>query len=329
MSNPPLPQACGSLNIMEFSGMSMGKHGHVAAREVVGEVVVKGAETGFLPSRDRLCLIDKAVLSTPGKNCTIKICHSAFTPQKTLLTRFTIFDYRGIIFPVTVMQGAFLFLLKSRLSVCASHDCDKHEKQQVGGFSIGASMKTNRRLTYKKRWKELIEIYGARCYYCRKEAATTIDHVVPYSWDAVNDIENLVPACALCNAIAGDKMFEDVEQKRQYILSQRAKRSNMRAVCVECLLPFTYRAHSPSMFLCAECYDLEYPGDHYSESPEWHRWIEQLRHAGIAAEAHRKMRARMSKVERKARDEKLEVLIDEYSYIVDTDDEFAEMLMVC
>jgi hypothetical protein len=185
----------------------------------------------------------------------------------------------------------------------------------------------NRRTTYKKRWKELIEYYGARCFYCRKEIATTIDHVVPYSWDGVNDIENLVPACVLCNCIASDKMFDSVEHKRQYILKQRAKRSNMRAICLECLLPFNYRRHSPSIFLCAECYDIEY-GTKSSKTKEWDKWLYQLRQAGIPVEAHRAMRVRMEKLHRKTRDEKMEVLIDEYSFVVESDDEFAEMLMV-
>ena len=184
----------------------------------------------------------------------------------------------------------------------------------------------NRRMTYKKRWKELIDYYGPRCFYCRKEIATTIDHVVPYSWDAVNDIENLVPACSLCNCIAGDKMFDDVDEKRRYILQQRSKRNNMRAICTECLLPFNFRSHSPSMFLCAECYDSEY-GTKLSRTPEWSRWLGNLRLAGIPAEAHRHMKDRMKDVRSKTREEKMEVLIDEYSYVVDTDDEFAEMLM--
>lgn len=259
------------------------------------------------------------------------MCYSAFTPLKTLLAQFTVFDYCAIIRPVTASNGRFCLplIVLYKLPIIRIRALEAVTSLGLPGgrhFVFGANM-NNRRMTYKKRWKELIAYYGARCYYCRKEAATTIDHVVPYSWDAVNDIENLVPACALCNAIAGDKMFEDVEQKRQYILSQRAKRTNMRAICPECLLPFTYRTHSPSMFLCAECYDLEY-GTRHSESREWVRWLSQLRTAGIPAKAHRRMRERMSKIDHKTRDEKLEVLIDEYSYIIDTDDEFAEMLMV-
>lgn len=47
----------------------------------------------------------------------------------------------GIISLVTVMQARFVFSSKSRLSVRASHDCDKHEKRQVGGFLIRGTMK--------------------------------------------------------------------------------------------------------------------------------------------------------------------------------------------
>jgi hypothetical protein len=47
----------------------------------------------------------------------------------------------GIISPVTVMRARFVFSVISRLSVRASHDCDKHEKRQVGGFLHGENMK--------------------------------------------------------------------------------------------------------------------------------------------------------------------------------------------
>jgi hypothetical protein len=47
----------------------------------------------------------------------------------------------GIISPVTVMRARFVFSVTSRLSVRASHDCDKHEKRQVGGSLHGENMK--------------------------------------------------------------------------------------------------------------------------------------------------------------------------------------------
>jgi hypothetical protein len=39
------------------------------------------------------------------------------------------------------MRARFVFSVISRLSVRASHDCDKHEKRQVGGFLRGENMK--------------------------------------------------------------------------------------------------------------------------------------------------------------------------------------------
>mgnify|MGYP006935490965 CR=1 FL=1 len=187
-------------------------------------------------------------------------------------------------------------------------------------------MNASRSRAYKKYWQELIQLHGPRCYYCQKEIATTIDHVVPYSWDADNEKANLVLACGLCNSLAGNMMFDSVEQKRQYILGERKKRVNQRAICAQCLLPFTYRRHSPSLLLCAECYDEEYDTD-YSKTKEWRKWIYQLKAAGIPAEAHRNMKKKMSKIRHRSMEAKLELLIDEYAYVVGTDEEFAAMLV--
>ena len=187
---------------------------------------------------------------------------------------------------------------------------------------------THRDIGYRSKWRELIEYYGPRCYYCHKEIATTIDHVVPYSWDQDNDIENLVPACALCNSLASNKMFDSVEHKRQYILGQRKKRTNQTVICTGCLLPFTYRTHSPSLLLCAECYDDEYDTQ-CSKTREWHRWLKQLMEAGIPAAAHRELRWKLARIRPSDRNQsvKLELLIDEYAQYIGNDTEFAEMLV--
>jgi len=136
----------------------------------------------------------------------------------------------------------------------------------------------------------LIQIYGQNCYYCG-EFATCIDHIVPVSYGGKNDFDNLVLSCSLCNLIASDRVFEDVEYKRDYILQKRSrKHKTTRALCTNCLLPFDYRVLSPSLFLCAECYDDEYTDMTYSRRNAWDRWIDVLLDAGVPVEAHRAIR---------------------------------------
>jgi len=140
---------------------------------------------------------------------------------------------------------------------------------------------------YWSKWRELTEMFGDLCFYCHDEAATSIDHVLPYSYAVDNSIENLRPACALCNCLASNKMFDSVEAKTAYILDKRRNRAALRrATCTECGVPYTYRTHGPSLFLCAECYDLEY-GTRHHDRASWQDWLALLDTAGIQIEIHR------------------------------------------
>lgn len=138
---------------------------------------------------------------------------------------------------------------------------------------------------YRRHWSTLIAAHGSLCFYCQIEPATTIDHIIPVSFGGSDDIENLVPACITCNLTASDKVFDDVWVKRQYIIGRRKKKLT-HAVCNSCFLPYEYRTHSPSLFLCAECYDKEY-GTKLSSSPRWKGWVSFMEDAGIFVEAHR------------------------------------------
>ncbi len=144
----------------------------------------------------------------------------------------------------------------------------------------------SRNPSYRAKWSRLVEMHGSLCYYCREQIATTIDHIVPYAWDEDNEIENLVPACALCNSLAGSMIFEDVTHKQQYIMSRRRSTRNKRCTCTVCLLPYGYKVMSPGLFLCAECYDAEY-GTKYSRRSVWLQWLTELEAADILPEAHR------------------------------------------
>ena len=66
-----------------------------------------------------------------------------------------------------------------------------------------------------------------KCYYCWDDA-TTIDHIVPvsyyYSWKrkslhltSTYWKNNLIDCCRECNSIAGNKVFDDIEEKKLYI----------------------------------------------------------------------------------------------------------------
>ncbi len=187
------------------------------------------------------------------------------------------------------------------------------------------TLNQKRIMTYKMWWDELVERYGNLCFYCRKEMATTIDHVVPYSWDEDNSIDNLVPACGLCNALASNKIFETVVQKRAYIMKKREKYKNRRAICAECLLPYTYRTHSPSLFLCAECYDQEYKTN-CRGTKEWKRWLSELLAAGIMHSAHKRTKEKMGKITLMNRGTFMAILIDEYAQMIASDDGFFKSL---
>jgi hypothetical protein len=145
--------------------------------------------------------------------------------------------------------------------------------------------------TYKKHWSTLVKVYGQSCYYCG-EFATCIDHIIPVSYGGGNDIENLVLSCSWCNLLASDRVFESLEEKCDYILIQRSKKRKVtRTICTDCLLPFEYRVSSPSLFLCAECYDKDEGKRVYSVRPVWKQWLATLELAGVPVEAHRLLRA--------------------------------------
>lgn len=63
-----------------------------------------------------------------------------------------------------------------------------------------------RKRAHKKK-KLIREVYGKKCYICKKATADTIDHVIPLSKGGTNDIENLRPACYQCNWQKGDQIY--------------------------------------------------------------------------------------------------------------------------
>lgn len=148
---------------------------------------------------------------------------------------------------------------------------------------------SRRKYVYRKYWDELLEMYGILCVYCHQVPATQIDHVIPVSYIEYHGIENLRPSCGWCNLLAGSQVFEDFEAKYNWLRDRRAnKRKNhhRRTFCTDCWVPFQYPLHSPVLFQCAECYDID---NHtaYHKKKVWAAWLELLDEAQIEIEIYR------------------------------------------
>lgn len=58
-----------------------------------------------------------------------------------------------------------------------------------------------KRLTKAER-QQVYNMYGGRCAYCGKEIAMKdmqVDHLKPLAWGGEDTMENMMPACRLCN----------------------------------------------------------------------------------------------------------------------------------
>jgi len=63
-----------------------------------------------------------------------------------------------------------------------------------------------------EEWNTKLEEYNYRCAYCGQGLSSntiTIDHVIPLSRGGSNYIDNLVPACRLCNSKKHNKTAEE------------------------------------------------------------------------------------------------------------------------
>ena len=61
----------------------------------------------------------------------------------------------------------------------------------------------------KRDWENKKAQYGYRCVYCgRKSVKLTKDHIVPYIKGGPDTIDNIVPACLLCNIKKRDYPLE-------------------------------------------------------------------------------------------------------------------------
>jgi hypothetical protein len=105
------------------------------------------------------------------------------------------------------------------------------------------------------------------CCYCGYEA-TTVDHIVPYTYGGSDDEDNLVACCSICNSIANNRVFDTISEKRAFVrerygpyLAGRVRRARKTlSICGDCNDVFDFRAVGASAVLCAECYARDEEG---------------------------------------------------------------------
>lgn len=96
--------------------------------------------------------------------------------------------------------------------------------------------------------------YHGYCAYCSVERATTIDHIIPVSYVENNDIANLAPCCLWCNLHASNKMFENFDEKKEYLQRLRLSKDHYtQTICTTCYLPYQIPHMSFRMFECPDC----------------------------------------------------------------------------
>lgn len=68
-----------------------------------------------------------------------------------------------------------------------------------------------------KQWLAKIELYGWRCFYCKRKLSlknVSKDHAIPISRNGSDFISNILPSCGFCNSKKGNKTVSEFLQGR-------------------------------------------------------------------------------------------------------------------
>lgn len=83
-----------------------------------------------------------------------------------------------------------------------------------------------------KNYKKCYERDKYTCQYCnynmqnaKKFLPLHIDHIKPWSSQGGNSLSNLVVSCQECNLLASNKWFSSFEEKKDYIIFEKKKRT--------------------------------------------------------------------------------------------------------
>ena len=105
-------------------------------------------------------------------------------------------------------------IIISRITKWNKNNPDKRVKYMVVVNAVRRGRKlANGGSFTAKEWKDLIVKHNNKCYYCGCTGKLTIDHFIPLSKGGTNSINNIVPACGVCNTLKGNKLPEQWLQK--------------------------------------------------------------------------------------------------------------------
>lgn len=66
----------------------------------------------------------------------------------------------------------------------------------------------------EKQFIEKVAFYGNKCWICKWRKASAIDHVIPQTYKAINQLSNLRPVCKVCNSAKNNSYPFDLEMLR-------------------------------------------------------------------------------------------------------------------
>lgn len=91
---------------------------------------------------------------------------------------------------------------------------------------LSCSRRSQRSFSFRK---SVLESQGGLCGYCLNVLDMSdmeLDHIIPVAYRVNNKKENIMAACKSCNRLKGSKVFETLQDARDYIIAKRGGRKN-------------------------------------------------------------------------------------------------------
>lgn len=140
----------------------------------------------------------------------------------------------------------------------------------------GMSLRSNVRRYFNH--EKILKRDGYICGYCFERRATQVDHIVPVTYLQMNEESNLIACCEDCNRIAGNKVFDSIQEKREYIqgVLKTAKWATRRAAQVVDSLPLNREVEDVSKKkerkrrIAKVSFFIRKKREHYAIKQGWH-----------------------------------------------------------